>query len=242
MTALLLALVTLLAPPLTPGRYRLEADGGPVELVLGPDGAAVFGGAPVRWQQTGDVLTLSRAAGAPYVLTIGEVDGQRVLDGPPFGRLRLEALPPAPSVAAPATPVAPPVLAEPPIVDPAPPTAEPADPTPPIVDPKAPDARPTAEPRPAGERPRPLALIGAWRHRASGGALVLRLSGDGRYAIEQPEGPATTGRWDADGERLTLTPAGGEPLTYTARRDGAALIVGGGDLPTAVRFVPDGPQ
>ncbi|MEZ4432457.1 MAG: hypothetical protein R3F65_08585 [bacterium] len=71
---------------------------------------------------------------------------------------------------------------------------------------------------------------------------MLRLYGDGRYALEQPDTPATTGRWDADDERLTLTPAGGEPLTYTARRDGEALVVGGGDLPAAVRFVPDGPR
>lgn len=258
MLAPLLALVALLAPPLAPslapGRYRAEAEGGPIELVLGPDGAAVFGGAPVRWQQVGDVLTLRRAAGAPYVLTIRETDGRLVLDGPPFGRLRLEAVAPAdpsadvkPAPAASPPPSAEPSDPTPPAATPpvtAPPAAPPAATPPPATPPAAtpPAAAPLPAAPPTAEAPRPLALIGAWRYRASGGALVLRLYGDGRYAIEQPGAPETTGRWDADGERLTLTPTGGEPLTYTARRDDAALVIAGGDLPAAVRFVPDTPQ
>lgn len=104
---------------------------------------------------------------------------------------------------------------------------------------------------PAGEPaatapPVPLPWVGAWLHRATGGALVLHLRGDRTYTIEQRgvPGPAaeTTGRWQGEGTRLTLTPTDGAPLDYTARRDGDALVVGGGDLPGEVRFVPDGPR
>lgn len=91
-----------------------------------------------------------------------------------------------------------------------------------------------------------LPWVGAWVHRASGGALVLRLRGDGVYRMEQRgiAGAAfeAAGRWRGEGARLTLTPDGGDPLDYTARREGADLLIGGGDLPGEVRFVPDVPQ
>jgi hypothetical protein len=91
-----------------------------------------------------------------------------------------------------------------------------------------------------------LPWVGAWVHRASGGALVLRLRGDGVYVMQQRgiAGAAfeATGRWRGEGARLTLTPDGGESLDYTARREGADLLIGGGDLPGEVRFVPDVPQ
>lgn len=95
---------------------------------------------------------------------------------------------------------------------------------------------------------RPLAWVGAWRHRASGGALVLRLIGDGRYEMQQPVTPGETaipavgGGWTGDDGRLSLTPDGGAPLTYTARRDGDDLLIGGGDLPVEIRFSPDAPR
>lgn len=96
--------------------------------------------------------------------------------------------------------------------------------------------------------PVPLPWVGGWRHTASGGALVLRLVASGVYEMEQPGTHAAvervTGRWvgDPTAGTLTLTPDGGAALTYRAKRDGEALMISGGDLPTAVRFVPDMPR
>ncbi len=107
-----------------------------------------------------------------------------------------------------------------------------------------PDIEPVRDPAPA----RPLAWVGGWRHTAPGGALVLRLRGDGRYALAQPTGPGAPpipdaeGTWSALDGRLILTPDGGTPLSYRARRDGDALVLGGGDLPVEVRFVVDQPR
>lgn len=107
-----------------------------------------------------------------------------------------------------------------------------------------PTIEPVYDPAPV----RPLAWVGAWRHSAPGGTLVLRLRGDGRYALAQPtaEGeppiPEATGSWQATGQQLLLTPDGGAPLSYRARRDGDALVLGGGDLPVDVRFVSDAPR
>lgn len=91
---------------------------------------------------------------------------------------------------------------------------------------------------------RPLDWVGAWRHTATGGALVLRLRGDGRYEMLRGDAdPApASGRWQADDAALILTPDGGPALTYRARRDGPDLIVAGGDLPIEVRFTPDAPR
>lgn len=197
------------AAPLEAGRYVAVVDGGEVGLVLGADGAGTFGGAAVRWQLVGDVLTLRPAAGAPYELRVVEEGGRVVLVGPPHGRIVLRA------------------------------------------DPEAASPAPTAEGAGAGADspapPVPLAWVGGWLHRASGGALVLRLAASGVMEMEQQGAVGaerTTGRWvgDAATGALTLTPDGGAPLTYTARRDGEALVVSGGDLPTAVRFVPDTPR
>lgn len=94
--------------------------------------------------------------------------------------------------------------------------------------------------------PVPLPWVGGWRHTASGGSLVLRLVASGVYEMEQPGASVerVTGRWlgDLAAGTLTLTPDGGEALVYSARRDGEALMISGGDLPTAVRFVPDTPR
>ena len=94
---------------------------------------------------------------------------------------------------------------------------------------------------------RPLDWVGAWRHDAPGGALILRLRGDGRYAMEQPTTggvaiPPATGQWHAVDGRLVLTPDGGAPLSYVVRRDAADLVIGGGDLPAEVRFAADQPR
>ena len=90
-------------------------------------------------------------------------------------------------------------------------------------------------PPPTPVPPRPEAWRGAWAHTASGGTLVIELGGDGRYVMRQP-GLVTRGGWRGDDGGFTLVPDGGEPLTYAARRQGADLLVGGGDLPTEVRF------
>lgn len=89
---------------------------------------------------------------------------------------------------------------------------------------------------------RPLAWVGGWRHRASGGALVLRLRGDGRYEMQQPGAEPDTGGWHAIDEVLVLTPDGGSPLSYRARIEAGELVVTGGDLPVEVRFAPDTPR
>lgn len=106
--------------------------------------------------------------------------------------------------------------------------------------------RPRIEPIVPPPPIRPLDWIGGWLHRASGGDLRLRLVGDGTYAMVQTGGDGvpfeTRGTWSAEGDRLVLTPAGGAPLVYTARRDADDLVIGGGDLPVEVRFVPDAPR
>lgn len=94
--------------------------------------------------------------------------------------------------------------------------------------------------------PVPLPWVGGWRHTATGGSLVLRLVASGVYEMEQSGASIerTTGRWvgDLTAGTLTMTPDGGEALVYRAKRDGEALMISGGDLPTAVRFLRDTPR
>ncbi len=190
-----LALALLLATPLPPGRYAGLSDAGRVDLTLAEDGRAVFGAAAMRWRVDGDGLVLSAPGGRSLRLTVRHEGGVAVLEGAPFGPLRLR---PLPSIA-------------------------PAEPPTPV---------------------RPLDWVGGWRHAASGGVLILRLRGDGRYAMLRSEADPTpgTGDWSAPDGALVLTPDGGPPLTYRARRDGPDLIIAGGDLPIEVRFVPDAPR
>lgn len=101
---------------------------------------------------------------------------------------------------------------------------------------------PAIEPVRAPAPVRPLAWIGAWRHRASGGELALRLRADGRYEMQQDGADPQGGAWQAVEGTLVLTPDGGPPLGYRARLEGGALVVGGGDLPVEVRFSADGPR
>jgi len=90
---------------------------------------------------------------------------------------------------------------------------------------------------------RPEAWCGHWRHRATGGQLVLELSSDGRYHMTQETlGSAaqrTSGQWRA-AQGLVLTPDGGTPQRYAARVAGGALFLSGGDLPLEVRFESGG--
>ncbi len=174
-------LLILLLASLGPGRYIGTASEGRVELDLGPDERAVFGGAPYRWRIADDRLYLE-APGQKLVL---RVDGT-CLVGPPFGRVCFE---PAP--------------------------------LPPMRHPPKP--------------PRPEAWRGGWAHTASGGTLVVVLAADGVYEMRQ-SAQTTTGRWRGDATGFTLVPEGGMPLRYRARRDGEALVVSGGDLPSEVRF------
>lgn len=99
---------------------------------------------------------------------------------------------------------------------------------------------PLAPVQPVAPQVQPPALVGGWRHEASGGALDLLLAADGRYTMLQAAtGDAaerTHGRWHGTAEQLTLIPDGGPPVAYRARRAGASLLIGGGDLPMEVRF------
>lgn len=99
---------------------------------------------------------------------------------------------------------------------------------------------PLAEPTPPPPRRRPPALVGGWRHSASGGTLDLLLDAAGRYVMTQAAtGDAaarTTGAWHADDAALVLTPDGGAALRYRVRRAGDSLLVDGGDLPMRVVF------
>ncbi|MCB9547492.1 MAG: hypothetical protein H6706_16830 [Myxococcales bacterium] len=101
---------------------------------------------------------------------------------------------------------------------------------------------PVVEPTPAPPVERPAAFVGAWQHTASGGTLRLDLSPDGGYVmVQQATGDPvveTRGAWHGDAAGLVLTPAGGGALRYRARRAGADLLLGGGDLPLDVRFSP----
>ena len=83
--------------------------------------------------------------------------------------------------------------------------------------------------------PRPETWRGGWAHTAIGGTLVVVLAADGAYEMQQST-QTTTGRWRGDATGFTLIPEGGAPLRYRARRDGDALLVSGGDLPSEVRF------
>lgn len=96
-----------------------------------------------------------------------------------------------------------------------------------------------AEAPPAAPPTAPWA--GTWQHTASGGTLALRLDPDGTYELRQQFGPTeppvvSGGRWSGDATSLVLTPEGGAPLRYAARREAAALLLSGGDLPFEVRL------
>lgn len=97
-----------------------------------------------------------------------------------------------------------------------------------------------AETPPAPPPPPDRSLAGAWRFEASGGALTLVLAGDGGYTMLQEAtggAPSTsTGRWQSDGESLTLVPEGGAALRYRVARGDDRLRIGGGDLPSDVEL------
>ncbi len=85
---------------------------------------------------------------------------------------------------------------------------------------------------------RPAPWVGAWIHRASGGALALHLAADGALRLGAPGGPQQAGTWRGSADGLVLVVDGGAPLRYTARREGPRLVLAGGDLPSAVTFEP----
>ncbi len=72
---------------------------------------------------------------------------------------------------------------------------------------------------------RPPALVGAWAAAEPGDAFTLRLDADGAFVT-----PDARGRWHLADDTLVVTFDGGEAVLYRARRDGAFLRLGGGDL------------
>lgn len=93
--------------------------------------------------------------------------------------------------------------------------------------------------QPAPARPEPY--VGVWKHTASGGALTLFLTPPGGVMLIEA-GPGgmpkqTMGRWQVEDDRwLVLTLGEGPPLRYHVKREGADLVLSGGDLPFPIRF------
>ncbi|MCB9526616.1 MAG: hypothetical protein H6702_25015 [Myxococcales bacterium] len=85
---------------------------------------------------------------------------------------------------------------------------------------------------------RPAGWQGTWAHRASGGTLLLTLTADGRAALGPAGEPPARATWRAADGALVLAVDGGPPVRYMARRDGADLVLRGGELPGAVVFEP----
>ena len=100
---------------------------------------------------------------------------------------------------------------------------------------------PSAHQKPSEKPARPSEWLGGWAHVASGGRLTLELRLDGRYMMTQSDGGPgvqTHGRWSAPDGALELTPDGGSPLRYRARRQDRRLLIRGGDLAFEVAFEP----
>lgn len=94
------------------------------------------------------------------------------------------------------------------------------------------------DPPPAPPPSRPKAWLGTWAHRGSGGTLLLDLAAEGAVTLGPAGEPPARGTWRAADGALVLAVDGGPTLRYMARRDGARLVLRGGDLPGAVVFEP----
>lgn len=75
------------------------------------------------------------------------------------------------------------------------------------------------------------ALTGLWVAHLPNGTLMLKLGGDGRFALG-----AHTGAWSIDGEQITLTKSKTEVVTYTWQFSAGELTLNGGDLDRPLRF------